>query len=96
MASLDGHLPEPGGSRLALEHPALRLALPQVISGGTDSPHDRLQIRLAAPAKGRLCLMQDGRTLVSTRIDSLPERRLSLPLPATVAGNLTLTIQDRS
>lgn len=93
-SALEGQLPPPEGQRLSLAHPALRLALPQVIGPGT-GPHDRLQVRLAVPAKGRLCLSQDGRTLASTRIDSLPERRLSLPLPADPGpGALTLTIED--
>lgn len=94
-AALEGRLPQPGGARIGLAHPALRLAVPQLIGAeATDAVHDRLQIRLSAPAKGRLHLMQDGRTLASHRIDSLPERRLSLPLP-TVSGTapLTLTIE---
>jgi hypothetical protein len=39
--------------------------------------------------------MQGGRILASTRIDSLPERRLSLPLKAVsgLGGPLTLTIE---
>ena len=96
-AALAGKLPEPGGGRIALSHPALRLAVPQVIGAGTAAPHDRLQVRLSAPAKGRLCLVQDGRTIASARIDSLPERSLSLPLPADPGpGGLTLTIEDRT
>lgn len=98
QTSLAGQLPAPGGQRLALSHPALRLALPQVIgTGGKASPHDRLQVRLAAPAKGRLSLASDGRTIASARLDSLPERRLSLPLPTDPGpGTLTLTIEEQS
>ncbi len=96
LAALDGKLPAPGGARLDLAHPALRLALPQVL--GADGPtaaHDRLQIRLDTPARGRLCLMQGDRLLASARTDSLPERRLSLPLPAIAGtGPLTLTIEE--
>lgn len=97
LAALAGELPEPGGTRLALSHPALSLAVPQVIGdGGKASPHNRLQVRLAAPAKGRLCLARDGRTIASARLDSLAERRLSLPLPAYPGpGTLSLTIEDR-
>ncbi|NHB77731.1 FAD-dependent oxidoreductase [Rhodobacter calidifons] len=94
LDALDGHLPAPGGARLDLGHPGLRLALPQVIGAGSGA-HDRLQVRLAAPARGRLALMQDGRTLVSRRIDSLPERRLSLPLPpVTGTEPVILTILE--
>lgn len=97
LGALEGRLPAVGGARITLDHPGLRLAVPQVIaSGGAGAPHDRLQIRLSAPAKGRLHLMRDGVSLVSARLDSLPERRLSLPLPADPgAGVLTLTIEDR-
>jgi NADPH-dependent 2,4-dienoyl-CoA reductase/sulfur reductase-like enzyme len=96
-AALEGRLPAPGGARITLAHPALRLAVPQ-LSGpdAADTVHDRLQVRLSGPASGRLRLAQDGRTLASVRLDSRPERRLSLPLPS-VAGSspLTLTIEAR-
>jgi len=96
IAALEGRLPNPGGARIELAHPALRLAVPQLVgSEATDAAYDRLQIRLSAPAKGHLRLMQGGQILSSVRLDSLPERRLSLPLP-TVSGTtpLTLTIKD--
>ena len=85
LAALEGRLPAPGGAALTLAHPALRLALPQVLAPAPGAPHDRLQIRLSRPAKGRLRLVQDGRTLAEAQIDGLPERRLSLPLPATLS-----------
>jgi NAD(P)H-nitrite reductase large subunit len=96
LAALDGRLPRPGGARLELGHPALRLAVPQVI-GPADAAavHDRLQIRLAAPARGELRLVRDGQILAAVRLDSLPERRLSLPLPANAGdGPLTLLIAE--
>ena len=98
LAGLAGQLPPPGGQRLFLGHSALRLAVPQVIGGtGQACAHDRLQVRLAAPAKGHLRLVQAGRTIASARLDSLPERRLSLALPADPGhGPLTLTIEDRA
>lgn len=95
LAALEGGLPPREGARLHLAHPALRLALPQVVGrAAAGAPHDRLQIRLAAPARGRLRLMQDGRELASAPLDGLPERRLSLPLPAAGTGDLTLTISE--
>lgn len=96
LAALDGRLPEPGGARLEIAHSALRLAVPQVIkAGAVGCPHDRLQVRLHRPAKGQLHLMQGGRILASSRVDSLPERRLSLPLPRELGtGPLTLTIEE--
>jgi hypothetical protein len=97
LAALEGSLPQPGGAKVRLGHSALRLAVPQVIGlVADDAPHDRLQIRLDRPARGRLCLMQAGRVLSSVRLDSLPERRLSLPLPAAPGAEpLTLEIEER-
>lgn len=96
LAALDGRLPAPGGARVALAHPSLQYSVPQVVSVGPDGQHDRLQVRLNAPAKGHLRLMQDGRVLSSAWIDSLPERRLSLPIPRDLdTGPLTLTIMDK-
>ena len=95
-AALESRLPAPGGARLDLADPALSFALPQVIGAGGGT-HDRLQVRLAVPARGLLRLAQDGRTIASTQIDSLPERRLSLPLPSDAgSGRLTLTIEEQS
>jgi thioredoxin reductase len=96
LASLEDRLPTSDGAALTLAHPALRLAVPHIIDAdGPAIVHDRLQIRLAVPAKGRLHLRQEGRTVASVRLDSLPERRLLLPLP-TAAGPypLTLTIEE--
>jgi hypothetical protein len=96
LAALDGRLPPRTQARLTLDHPALRLAVPQVIGGsGPDAVHDRVQIRLARAARGRLHLSQDGRDLASDRIDSLPERRLSLPLPREAGpGPAVLALDD--
>lgn len=95
LAALEGRLPVAGVSRLVLAHPALRLAVPQMLGPAAEgAPYDRLQIRLAAPAKGRLRLMQEGRELASARLDSLPERRLSLPLAGMGSGPVTLTIEE--
>ena len=94
--ALDGLLPAPGTARITLNHPALRLAVPQILgSGGNETVHDRLQVRLTAPVTGRLTLMQGGQTLASHRIDSLPERRLSLPLiRLTGTAAVTLAIDE--
>lgn len=98
VAALDGRLPAPDGVRITLSDPALALAVPQVIGRVlADAPHNRLQIRLSQPAVGRLCLVQGGRTVASARLDSLPERRLSLPLPAEPGlAPLDLRIEERA
>ena len=98
-AALEGRLPKPGGARITLAHAALRLAVPQILGAepaSGDTAHDLLQIRLDAPAKGHVRLTQDGHTLASSRLDSLPERRLSLPMPA-VSGTtpVILAIEEQ-
>lgn len=94
LAALEGRLPVAPASRLVLAHPALRLAVPQMLGAAEGAPYDRLQIRLDAPAKGRLRLLQEGREIASARIDSLPERRLSLPLSGLGSGPVTLTLGE--
>ena len=102
LAALEDRLPEPGGARITLAHAALRLAVPQILGPGTagpgpgDAAHDLLQIRLDAAVKGHVRLMQGGQTLASARLDSLPERRLSLPMPA-VSGTapVILAIEEQ-
>ena len=62
-------------------------------AGGEDAAHRSLQIRLAAPLRGEIRLMQGDRILGAARADALPERRLSLPLPQDAGpGPLTLTV----
>lgn len=99
LAALEDRLSNPGGARITLAHPALRLAVPQILGAGAgseDAAHDLLQIRLDAPAKGHVRLTQEGQTLASARVDSLPERRLSLPMPA-VSGTapVILAIEEQ-
>ena len=97
MAALQDRLPQPGGARLRLGSQAIKLALPQVLSAGVPQTGaaDRLQLRLSRPARGRLRLMQDGVCLASRRIDSLPERRITLPLPTPRGGSdITLVLEE--
>lgn len=99
QAALQGRLPAPGGARLRVAADALRLALPQVLPLGAlpdSGAATRLQLRLNRPAKGRLRLMQDGTCLLSRRIESLPERRITLPLPKPRStADITLTLEER-
>jgi NADPH-dependent 2,4-dienoyl-CoA reductase/sulfur reductase-like enzyme len=102
-AALQDRLPDAKAARLRLASDAVRLVVPQLLPlarpepGAIDSgAADRLQLRLARPAKGRLRLMQDGVCLMDRRIDSLPERRITLPLPALRnASDVTLTLEER-
>jgi thioredoxin reductase len=96
-AALDGRLPAPGGAWINLTHRALQLSVPQRLgAGGPDMAHDRLQVRLSAPVRGTLLLQRDGQTLASVKLNSRPERRISLPLPAARdSAPLTLTIEEQ-
>lgn len=96
LASLQGRLPVAGGANVTLAHPALKLALPQIVHAhSADTAHDRIQLRLTRAVRGQIRLMQDGRALASIRLNSLPERRLSLPFPSRLGeGPVTLTLEE--
>ena len=82
-AHLDGGLPDPArGLPLRVESDAIRYALPQILTPEGPGRHRAIQIRVARPVSGLLLLMQDGQVLASRRIDALPERRITLDLPA--------------
>jgi thioredoxin reductase len=81
-AALAGQLPPAGGARIRVMSDAVAFAMPQVMSDRTGpGAADRLQLRLARPVKGRLRLVQSGVTLAERRVNSLPERRITLELP---------------
>ncbi|MCB1473896.1 MAG: FAD-dependent oxidoreductase [Rhodobiaceae bacterium] len=88
-ASLDGRLPPRSSSRIAVDAPTLKLAVPQVLSHAAgEAPYRHLQIRLGRPARGTLRLMQGDVVLARKRIFSRPERRILLVLPAAISpGN---------
>jgi NADPH-dependent 2,4-dienoyl-CoA reductase/sulfur reductase-like enzyme len=99
-AALAGRLPDRGaGVRLRLASDALKLAVPQVLLPGAIGPGgaDRLQVRLARPARGRLALKRGDQTIAARRVDGLPERRILLRLPP-LAGppgdDLSLVLEE--
>lgn len=95
---LAGVRPERAQGTLRAEGDALAYALPQRIGGAGDAALDRVQLRLARPASGRLVLRRDGARVSEYLVASRPERRLSIPLPAggtdTGAGDWTLTLEE--
>jgi NADPH-dependent 2,4-dienoyl-CoA reductase/sulfur reductase-like enzyme len=99
-AALAGQLPDLGaGLRLRLASDALKLAVPQLLLPGAIRPGgaDRLQVRLARPARGRLALMRGDETIAARRVDDLPERRILLrllPLAAEGDGDLRLVLEE--
>jgi thioredoxin reductase len=80
LRDLRGQLPPQPAGRLTVG-PGLAYVMPQRIAGGRDPAFGVLQLRLTAPARGRLALAEGPRRLAARPIDSLPERRIVLPLP---------------
>ncbi|WP_284165004.1 FAD-dependent oxidoreductase [Frigidibacter sp. SD6-1] len=84
-ASLRGDLRAGDRPRpIALDHAALKFAMPQVLpmapaEGRGLAPS--LQIRLATPARGRLCLWQGDRLIAYRRLNHRPEQRILMRLP---------------
>ncbi len=81
-ADLDGHLAppaEPVAVRVAGD--AIRFAVPQILARPIDQDrNDVLQLRVSRPVRGRLTVSDGERLLWSKRINTLPERRLLVPL----------------
>jgi NADPH-dependent 2,4-dienoyl-CoA reductase/sulfur reductase-like enzyme len=85
--------------RVAADHPAIKLALPQRLAlpaqrGGMA----RLQLRLARPARGSLLMRDAGGEIWRQRLDGLPERRILVPLAGFIdrisGDTLTLSIDE--
>lgn len=92
--ALRGALPPPAEARVRIGTDALRFVVPQRIAGGDAPALDRLQIRAAAPASGRLALRIGGQEIAGRTTSLLPERRFLLPLPA--AGDaVSVTLEPR-
>lgn len=98
--SLAGRLPPAERLvRVVADHPAIKLALPQQLAlpaqrGGMA----RLQLRLARAARGSLTLRDAGGEVWRQRLDSLPERRILVPLAGFIdrisGDTLTLSIDE--
>jgi thioredoxin reductase len=95
LRSLKGELPKPAScGRVKLRGDAFAYVMPQQVSTTQDAPaFPTLQLRLNRAARGRLVCTRDGVTLSSQRINSLPERRINVPLPPA-AGDLTITLES--
>jgi thioredoxin reductase len=91
LRALDGGQPAPAAPRLTLHGP-LAWALPQ--RPGAAAAHDRLTLRMARPARGRLILQADGAEIAARALSALPERRLHLPLPPPGATDIRVIFQE--
>ncbi|MBK5927344.1 NAD(P)/FAD-dependent oxidoreductase [Rhodobaculum claviforme] len=77
---LRGALPPPGQGRILLSGP-LAYATPLRLSDPAGAALDRLILRMARPARGRLSLRVAGHEVAGRSLSARPERRLFLPLP---------------
>ncbi len=80
--SLKDGLPEGRACvRLSVAGPALKYAVPQrLLADDAAQAVCHLQLRVNAPARGRLVIALDGRDVWSQKIAALPERRILVPL----------------
>lgn len=83
----------PRGLPLTVEGGALKYAVPQRISAEVEQGFGRLQLRVAAPAAGRLSLRVNGHEIAGRPLSALPERRLLLPLPPA-RGTLSVAFES--
>jgi hypothetical protein len=100
--SLAGRLAPAGRlMRVAADHPAIKLALPQRLAlpaGPGGAKH--LHLRLARAVRGRLTASDAGGVVWEKPVDSLPERRLLVPLEGFIdrlcGDTLTLSIDEQA
>ncbi len=96
LQSLRGELPDAGGQRIAVGGDALKYVVPQRVAGGGGAPAlPVLQLRMNRAARGSLVFSQGAAVLARQSLDSRPERRITMPLPATSgSGPLTITLEE--
>jgi hypothetical protein len=93
LADLAGRLPAPAPALRLSPGAGVKLVTPQRLAQGPGpGAADRIELRLAAPARGRLALRAGSRLLWSGPVDSLPERRLSAPIAPALAGGEDATL----
>lgn len=93
---LSGRLPPAEGHiTVAARHPAIKFVLPQRLARPAGPGGMRhLQLRLARAARGRLTVSDSDSLLWQQPLDSLPERRILVPLEGFIdrASGATLTV----
>lgn len=87
-ADLEGRLPQTQRQiSIRINSDAIKYAMPQRLSladNGACPWRDaaqKFQLRLTRPVQGRLIIQQGERELLSRKINSLPERRILMPMP---------------
>jgi Thioredoxin reductase len=84
-ATLAGSLRQDPQHSVTLKGDALSWVVPQRIGRVGETAHRRFQLRVNRPVKGRLSVRAAGVEYTSIRIDSRPERRITVPLPPHAA-----------
>jgi len=92
LADLQGEQRGPA-QPVSIEGEALSWVMPQMIGG--KGALDRLQLRVNRPVRGRLVLRIGDKEVVSRRIDSRPERRILLPMPALPHGPAKVVLEEK-
>ncbi len=92
-AALAGRLPQRDTYPVQLSGDALAWVVPQRVAGVEAAAFDRLQLRVTRPVAGWLRLKVAGSEYASRRIDSRPERRITVPLPPR-AGAVDIVLEE--
>jgi len=79
--ALSGDLPSGPDHKITTSGHALKYALPQRLSPGTDAALPVLQLRVTQAIRGQITLTTNGQS-TAHQINALPERRITLPLPS--------------
>ncbi|MEM9221708.1 MAG: FAD/NAD(P)-binding oxidoreductase [Pseudomonadota bacterium] len=86
--------PELERAPIVVSGSALRYVMPKYISGADTRAFDVLQARVMRPVKGRLGVCVGTSEFAGRRLDTLPERRLTLALPRVSNQTMTVRLED--
>lgn len=93
VQGLQGVLPPPATDAITLRGPVAYVT-PQRLTAPGDPALDRLMLRMARPARGRLSLCVSGQEVAGRDLTALPERRLFLPLPPSGQGPVEVVFTE--
>lgn len=100
LQSLSGKLPDTKQqTQLKIHSPKIKYVVPQILSSPSADTINQLQLHVTEPAKGKLSIRSDSSELWSTQINSLPERRILLNIPAKLLAqpgkSLTIHLDEK-